>query len=355
MTLRTIWLISKKELKSLGAEKTIILAILLQLFIALFSSFLMIGLSAMYDPDAYTQVSGLRFGVGYTGEDSDLYRLIAENPNFKPYKMNLSEAVQALQERKLAAVVNVPEIKPDQKESVLITMYILRNDIQSAVIEVKLKDIFIKFEDKLRNQWKNRLDYEPVKLRFARPVAGSTFYEFIYGLLIPLLLFMPAIISAGLVIDQITEEYQQKTIDTILSTPVSLQDLIFGKILACVILIPIQTIVWLVLLTGNGIQIGHLGEILLHVISASTALILIAALTALYYDDRTKAQFIFSTGVVILLLLGLSFPGNPFNQIALLASGAGSSFHWIMLMASLSFCVLLIAGVRILVRRRSIS
>ena len=52
MNARRVGLIAKKEIFGLSAEKTIVFAILLQVFIAMFSSFLMTGLTAMYDPDA---------------------------------------------------------------------------------------------------------------------------------------------------------------------------------------------------------------------------------------------------------------------------------------------------------------
>jgi len=43
--------IAGRELSGLRAEKTILLAIAIQLFIAAFSSFLVVGLVSMYDPD----------------------------------------------------------------------------------------------------------------------------------------------------------------------------------------------------------------------------------------------------------------------------------------------------------------
>jgi len=42
--------IAGRELSGLRAEKTILLAIAIQLFIAAFSSFLVVGLVSMYDP-----------------------------------------------------------------------------------------------------------------------------------------------------------------------------------------------------------------------------------------------------------------------------------------------------------------
>ncbi len=346
-----VFVVVKKELKGLASEKTILLAILLQLFIALFSSFLMVGLSAMYDPTAYGRISGVQYGVGIAGNDSILSDLIERNPSFRPYQMDLSIALAALRERKLSAVLWVSETLPEEDGPVTMTLYTLQNDIQSAVIEVKLKEILMQYEEIIRDIRSARVDERPVILTASRQVTTNTFYEFIYGLLIPLLLFMPAIISAGLVIDLITEEYQQQTLDTRRSTPAEMTDIICGKITACILLIPAQASLWLILLTANGIRISSLPEILLHVTFTSSALIFIATLFALHYMDRTKAQFVFSTTAVILLLLALSFPHNPLNLITLLAAGSPAPYHEIVLLAWFCLCLLLAVLVKEVVRR----
>jgi ABC-type Na+ efflux pump permease subunit len=348
------WLIAKKELRGLANEKTILLAIILQLFIALFSSFLMVGLSAMYDPSAYGRVTGVQYGVAISGNDSVLLRLLDENPSFVPYKMDLSIALAALKERKLAAVIWVSGTMPEENDPVTLTLYTIKNDIQSAVIEVKIKEILLKYEKILRNARSDRITRHPALLTTFRPVNTNTFYEFIYGLLIPLLLFMPAIISAGLVIDLITEEYQQQTLETLRTTPLSLTEIVGGKILACLILIPAEAGIWLMLLSLNGIKIAALPEILLLVTFTSAVLILVAAFFALHYMDRTKAQFIFSTAAVIILLLILSFPYNPLNMIAILASGSPAPLYWALLLASACLCIILLMIVRETVRKAAV-
>jgi ABC-type Na+ efflux pump permease subunit len=232
-------------------------------------------------------------------------------------------------------------------------LYTIKNDIQSAVIEVKLKEVLLKYEQILREVRSERITERPLPLRPYRPVTTNTFYEFIYGLLIPLLLFMPAIISAGLIIDLITEEHQQQTLDTLRTTPAALIEIVGGKILACIILIPIQASLWLILLSLNRITIASLPEILLQVTLASSILILIASIFALHYQDRTKAQFIFSTAAVIILLLALSFPNNPLNLIALLAAGSPAPYHEAVLVALGGLCVILVIFVRIFIRKSS--
>ena len=332
MNARHVGLIAKKELRGLGHERTIMLAILLQLFIAMFSSFLMVGLTSMYDPAAMSQYSGYKYNIAYTGNDSALRGYLDASRDFTVYQMDLSPAVESLKERKLAAVIYVPDTAPNAVAPVTITLYTIQNDLQSAIVEVKLKEALLSYERDLRSARADRLTAEPVPVRIpGSQGAGANFYEFVYGLLIPLLVFMPAFISAALAIDLITEEYQHDTLETLTSTPVSFTDIVWGKVLACEILVPIQAAAWLLLLMLNRIAIANIPVILLHVVLASSILTLLGALTALHYRERTAAQFIFSTALVVVVLFILAVPSNPLNLITRLAVGADVPENWLVL------------------------
>ena len=107
MKFKHLSIIAKKEFKGLFNEKTILLAVLLQLFIALFSSFLMVGLTSMYDPSSLSKYSHSRYSIAYTGNESPLLTSLEASSDFRVYQMDLSTAVAALKERKLAAVIYV--------------------------------------------------------------------------------------------------------------------------------------------------------------------------------------------------------------------------------------------------------
>jgi ABC-2 type transport system permease protein len=82
----------------------------------------------------------------------------------------------------------------------------------------------------------------------------------------------------------------------------------------------------------NGIHVAGVVPILLHVSVASLLMILLSTFVALHYRERTSAQFIFSTALVVVLIGVLSLPANPANLIVLLSVGAAGSGHWIVLM-----------------------
>lgn len=321
-----VWTIAKKELKGIGNERTIVLAILLQVFIAMFSSFLVVGLTSLYDPSSLGSMSG-GYAIGYAGADSPLAELLEEKGDFLVYRMDLDEAVAALRERKLAAVVYVPDTPPDGADPVKITLYTLKNDISASVTGVKIREAMEAYEGMLREARSSRLSTEPVEIAVPADAGGQTFFIFVYGLLVPLLLFMPAIISASLIIDFITEEYSTKTLETLLSTPLTFTEILWGKVLAAWVLVPIQAAAWIALLAANGIAIRSIPEILLHVSAASLVLILIGALVALHYRERTSAQFVYSTALVVVILAVLAVPGNPANLIVLLAAGSPAPLH----------------------------
>jgi ABC-2 type transport system permease protein len=327
---RHLSIIAKKEFRGLFSERTILLAVLLQLFIALFSSFLMVGLTSMYDPSSLSKYSRFRYNVAYAGNNSQVLDDLMTSKDFRVYQMDLSDGVAALKERKLSAVIWVPDTLPDAQEPIKITLYTLQNDLQSAIVDVKLKDIFLTYERDLRTARAARLDDVQVPLSIPK-VSGGDFYEFVYGLLIPLLIFMPAIIASALVIDLLTEEYQHETLETLISTPVTFTEMVWGKMLACELMVPVQAGAWILLLMINGIAIENAGLILIQVSVTSFILILLGTLTALHYRERTAAQFIFSTALVVVILLALALPDNPLNLLTRLAVGTAGTEQWIVL------------------------
>lgn len=331
MNARHVALIAKKELLGLSAEKTIVFAVLLQVFIAMFSSFLMVGLTTMYDPEALEGYSTVTYGVGYAGADSALIDEFAKRDDLLLHRMDLGQALAALRERKVAAVVYVPDTPPDAEGPVTVTLYLIQNDLQSSVINVKIKEVLQGYERELREIRADRMVSFPVELNFPDKGGAENFFEFVYGLLIPLLVFLPAIISAALIIDLITEEYQRQTLETLISTPVTFAEMVWGKIAACEVLVPIQAGIWLLLLGANGIAIGNAAAIILHVAVGGLFLILLGALVALHYRERTSAQFIFSTALVVVFLFVMAVPYNPLNLMARLAVDTAGPVHWLIL------------------------
>jgi ABC-type Na+ efflux pump permease subunit len=331
MNARHIGLVAKKELRGLSSEKTIVFAVLLQVFIAMFSSFLIVGLTAMYDPEAIEGYSTVTYGVGYAGADTALIDEFAKRDDLVLHRKDLAGALAALREREVAAVVYVPDTPPDAEGPVTVTLYLIQNDLQSSVINVKIKEVLQGYERELREVRADRMTSFPVGLNFPESGGAENFFEFVYGLLIPLLVLLPAVISAALIIDLITEEYQRQTLESLMSTPVTFTEMVWGKIAACMVLVPVQAALWLLLLGANGIAVGNAAAILLHASVGGLFLILLAALVALHYRERTSAQFIFSTALVVVFLFVMAVPYNPLNLMVRLAVDTAGPVHWLIL------------------------
>jgi len=341
MKSRHVAVIAKKEFFSLYSEKTILLAVLLQVFIALFSSFLMVGLTSMYDPASLSGYSHFRYNIAYSGNQTPLLGYLEGSSDVRVRQIDLSTAIELLKERRVSAVIYVPDTPLNAEEPVKITLYTLENDLQGAVVDVRLKNTFLQYEQDLRTIRAARLDVIPIPVQIPVSAGSGDFYGFVYGLLVPLLVFLPGILSSALVIDLITEEYQHGTLETLVSTPVTFAEMVWGKVLICTLLVPIQSGAWLLLLMANHISIESPILILIQVTLSSLLLILIGAVCALYYRERTAAQFVFSTALVVLLLLVLALPFNPLNLVARLAVGIPGIEQWIVLCA-VSFSVILV-------------
>ncbi|ADN36896.1 conserved hypothetical protein [Methanolacinia petrolearia DSM 11571] len=334
-------IIAKKEMSGLVSEKTIILAIILQVFIAMFSSFLLVGLASMYNPDAISSYAHFRYPIGYVGNDTPLLEHLKNDRDFVVYEVSLSDGVALLKERKLAAVVWAPDTSEYADIPIKVTTYTIENDIQSSIVNARLKNTFLEYEDRLRDIRSYRIENTPVPLNLPEADASADFYEFVYGLLIPLLVLMPAIISGAMIIDLITEEYQKDTLETLMSAPITFPEVIWGKILCCFLIVPVQVTGWLILLIANGIQVEGVIPIILHVSVASLIIIMLGALTALRYRERTNAQFVFSTALVVVIIAALAFPMNPGNLIVLLSVGSIGPEHWIILALMILVAILL--------------
>ena len=61
-------MVARRDVRSLSREKTIVLALLIQLFVAGFSSFLVVGLTSLYDPGS---VSTGEVEMAVTGDARD--------------------------------------------------------------------------------------------------------------------------------------------------------------------------------------------------------------------------------------------------------------------------------------------
>ena len=305
--------IVKKELRSVSRDKTIMIAIFIQLFIASFSSVILVGLLAFYDPESIGLNSRLSTRVGVIGDaGSPLVRFLRER-NLKVTTFSSAlDAENAFQAGTIDVAMFIPE---DSGGVVEMQLFLPESESLSTMILMILKEPMKRYENYLREKQGIQVRYTDIE------GLPPTTYEFRYSFIIPILMFFPAFVAGSMVIDSISEELENHTLDTLWAAPVSL-NLIFGaKIAAALFLAVVQCASWLMLLRFNGIHIQNPGLILLLAAVIAALITVGSALISAYFKDRERSQFTYSLFVSLSGGLSYFFDLSPVALMTRLATG----------------------------------
>lgn len=310
--------IAGRQLRSLRAEKTILLAIMIQLIVAGFSSFLVVGLVSLYDPSGVEQ--GQEIAVGITGDKGVdvLTSIDGQNNGVQvEYYTDPDEAFDDFQQGEINGYINANVNDNQQVEAILTAP---DEGVQSTLTVVRMQNILTNFE---RDQRQRIAVEENINtLQLEKTTDTPPYVSFTYTVLIPLLLFLPAFISGAIVIDTIIQDRKQGVIELLQSTPTTDKDIIIGKLLVPALIGPLQIIAWLFLLTLNDVSIYKPS----FIVAIGTGLTLIAVSTAAYItqytNNRGSAQFIYSGTLVFLISLATLLPEIPITTIAKFGLGS---------------------------------
>lgn len=336
--------IARRELRSLADEKTIVLALLIQLFIAAFSSFLVVGLVSMYDPGS---VAGYETDAAVTGEAADdLLAVIEEEPGMsgREYPTE-ADAREAFRDGAVDVVLTTE--RADGR--VQVTVVVADESIRSTVVVVQVRETLRAYERA------ERLDRAAYLSRLPLPLpprsSASPYFGFTYTVLVPLLLLLPAFISGSITVDSLTEEVDRGTLELLRVTPVTLTDIVDGKLLAGVVIAPAQAALWLGLLALNGTLVVNVWPLLGLTTAFTVAVCGLGAGVALVAPERQAAQFLYSTGVIVLFGAASLLPGSPANTVARLAVGSADAGVYAAAVGYAVVSLAAYAGVRLLVDR----
>ncbi len=314
--------IARRELAVLKSEKTIVLALLIQLFIAAFSSFLVVGLVSLYDPGS---VHGYTVTVGVTGDASDDLVAVADaQDGVRAVPFDSEAAAMSAFHGGTGANGGVDAVLRATRENGRIHVVVTApdDDIRSTLVVVRLRDTLRALERTERSHRSASLTTRPIDL--PPRTQSSPYYGFTYTVLVPLLLFLPVFISGSIVVDSVTEEFDRGTFELLRVAPLSLSDIVDGKLLAAAALAPAQAALWLLLLRLNGTRVDHLGTLLVLVAALSLLVVSLGVSVALFAPDRRVAQFVYSLGVLLVFGGSTLLPLNPANAAARLAIGSSN-------------------------------
>lgn len=302
-----------REIKALRKEKTIMFAILMQFFIASFSSVILLGIMVYYDPGSIGQNAQVMLNVGVLGNYDSRFVSLLEECRHKavPFR-DPARAEAAFKAGNLDAIVYIPE---EEKAPLEMKLVLPDMDAQATLVLMLLKEPMERYENHLRQQ-------EGVYARY-QDIQGKPFTtnEFLYTIIIPILMFFPAFIAGSMVIDSIAEEIENKTLDTLLSTPLSINHVTWSKIIASLVVGVLQCILWIVLLGFNGFSIQNAGLILLLSLLVTASVAMLALIVALFFRDRERSQFIFSLVILVMFTVSYFVNPSPFALVARLATG----------------------------------
>ncbi|MFO8101480.1 MAG: ABC transporter permease [Dehalococcoidia bacterium] len=304
----------KKELRSIKREKTIMFALFIQLFIAAFSSFLMIGVMSFYDPESIGENTRIYVDIGVVGETNSPIADYAENtPGITINRFDdLETAEEQFRSGRIDAVMAIP---PTTSGIVEMKLILPQSDTESMLITMALEEPLKEAENHLREQNGIDLRYDDLE---GKP---HTDFEFLYSIIIPVLMFFPALIAGSITIDTISEELQNKTLDTLWSAPISLWGIFSSKIFTAGITAVAQCILWMGLLLLNGLSVHNIPPVLLLATLIAFCVSFGAGIIAVVLKDRERAQFVYSIGLAIVAGLSYLVNPSPFELTARLAAG----------------------------------
>lgn len=313
--MREFIVLVKRELKSIKKEKTIMFAIFIQLFVASFSSVMVMGVMSFYDPTTIGENPQRDITIAVTGDTrSPIVDYVGASNAVKVIPAaTFAQAEEAFQAGHVDAIMNIPSVESGVVD---MDLYLPQSDVASTVILMTISEPLKDAENHLRQQNGIELKYTDLE---GKP---HTSYEFLYSVLIPLLMLFPALIAGSIVIDTVSEELENKTIDTLWSAPVSLNEIFSSKVFAALLTALAQCGLWILLLGLNAYTVRNPGLVLGMALLVAATISLGAGIIAIAFKDRERAQFVYS--ITLLLSAGLSYilDPSPFGLITRLAAGS---------------------------------
>jgi ABC-type transport system involved in multi-copper enzyme maturation permease subunit len=313
--------LARKELGDIVRERTIVMAVLVQLFVAAFSAFLAVGLLTLYDPGAVGAAPDMR--VAYDGNGTfDEHLAAAEH--LEPVELEPSQAHRAFEEGRVSGIVLEHDPGPDRPR--LITATVPEGEIVSSLLVTELKTALEGYEQSLREERSERLEHP---ITYADNEAEpSVAFTFAYSILIPLLVATPVFLAGAITADTLSDEINGGTLPLLQASPLTSGEIVVGKLATPVLLVPAQVAAWVALLAFNGLPVARLDVVLLAATLLGALLAGCGTLVAAFAQREGPTQAAYTVLVMGLAMASLLAPQDPANLIALASVGALTAASW---------------------------
>jgi hypothetical protein len=251
----------------------------------------------------------------------------------------LEQAEAGFYQGETVAIIDAPE---DADGITEIRIYMPESNTISSIVRMVIQEPLKEYENYLRIQKGVDIRYTDLQ---GEP---STSFEFVYSVLLPLLMFFPAFVAGSLAIDALTEEFENNTRDTLLSAPLTVTGMINAKVSSVVILAVAQCGIWLGLLKLNGIVIQNAIWVFLLALIVSGITSISAALGAVLLQDRERSQFIYALMLLTAIAISNLLNASPITTLSRLAIGDYYTNGW-----NVAAFGVLLAGLYLLLRKTS--
>jgi ABC-type Na+ efflux pump permease subunit len=315
--MRPFLAIVKKELRSVLEERTIMIAVAIQLFIASFASVLVVGLVAFYDPDSIAENAQVGIRAGVVGDRHGVLTSLLQDSNVRVTRYpTAADARAALKDGSVDTALVIPGSAPEARASVVEGRLLLpKSESLSTVVMMVLRPPLKAYENHLRQQNGVQVRYTEVE---GKP---PTTYEFRYTVIVPILMLFPAFVSGSMVVDSISEEFERKTMETLRAAPLSMSTIIGAKVAAGLVLAVVQSLLWVLLLRVNRTPLQHPALILTLAAILAATVSMGSALVAIAFRERERSQFVYSITIPLVASVSYLLGASPTTLIARLATG----------------------------------
>lgn len=316
--MKRAWTLARKELGDILRERSIVLALLVQFFVAAFSAFLTIGLVGLYDPEAaegHPQATIAYVGPG--GFDAYLQKA----GNFRIERPSIEDGVAAFHRGNYDAIVE--ETYANTTGERVVTLLLPESEVETTLLVTQFKALLRDYERDLRFERDDRIEETVVYVEVTAKT--NVYYGFVFSTLLPLLVLTPVFLAGAVTGDSINQEIQTQTLALLRSSPISTAELVLGKMLMPVLLVPAQVSLWTFLLWINGVDVQNVVLLLGFAMVLGVLLCAGSVLVAVHVRREGQTQAAYALLVLVLLVVSFLLPREPLNLIARLGSGSAGN------------------------------
>lgn len=335
--MRALLALAGKDLRDIVRERTIVVSLIVQLFVAGFSTFLSVGLMGLYDPSSIEAFPGAR--VGYDGPGGfDQY--LDDVPNISIVRIDADAGHQAFREGRLEAVVEESWDGPGGERT--LTILLPDGTVEGTLLLTQMKALLQDYQDDLREVRDERLDQELLYAPQGTGRGGS--FGLVYSSILPLLVLTPVFLAGAIAGDAFMHEVQTRSMVLLRAAPLSNWSIVLAKLIVPVALAPLQVLLWIGLLALNDLPVANLGLVLLVTTLMAILLASISLGLAAWVRHEGQVQAAYALTVLLFAAGSLALPADPLNLVGLLASGSTPPVVWqtigiLALVAGLAACV----------------